>query len=190
MSTITSLRDTERYAFIQRLLHWLIAILVLGALAGGGMLWAYGFEGLRDSFGIDATNAIYKYHKTAGVLILGLMLLRLVLRLILGAPPAPASLSPAIARIAHLTHVAFYGLLILMPVVGWVATATGGFPIQFFDTNLPPLFGKNADLSAALYRVHGLLGVTIAGLILMHVAAALRHWLILKDGVMQRIGLP
>lgn len=182
--------DGERYALAQRLLHWLIAILVLGALAGGVLLWSYGFEGLKASFGIEATNAIYTYHKTAGILVLGLMLIRLALRLLLGAPPPPPTLSPGVAAAARATHLAFYGLLIAMPVLGWAATAAGGFPVQFFNLTLPGLIGKNEALSETLYQIHGAVGVAIAALALLHITAALRHWLVLKDGVMGRVGLP
>jgi cytochrome b561 len=190
MSATSPVQNRQRYALVQRLLHWLIALLVLSSLAGGAMLWSYGFEGLSTSFGEGATNAIYKYHKTGGVLILGLMILRLLLRLAYGSPPTPSSLSPAVARAASATHHAFYVLLILMPIVGWAATAAGGFPIEFFDVHLPPLLGKNEALSETLYQVHGALGFIIGALAILHIAAALRHWLILRDGVMQRIGLP
>ncbi len=190
MSTTSSVQSGQRYAFVQRLLHWLIALIVLGSLAGGAILWAYGFEGLNTNFGEAATNAVYKYHKTGGVLILGLMILRLVFRLAYGAPPTPVSLSPTVAKAAHATHYAFYALLILMPIVGWAATAAGGFPIEFFDAKLPPLIGKKEALSETLYQLHGMLGFIIGALALLHIAAALRHWLILRDGVMQRIGLP
>ena len=183
-------QDGARYALVQRLLHWFIAVLVIGALILGVLLWAYGFEGLRASFGLPATNAVYTSHKTAGVLILGLMGLRLALRVVLGAPPAPSTLSPAVAAAAGATHLAFYGLLILMPVIGWAATAAGGFPVAFFSATLPPLIGKNEALSVILFRVHALLGLAIAALVLLHVAAALRHWLVLKDAVMRRITLP
>lgn len=190
MSTVALGQNGARYTLVQRLLHWLIAVLVVGALAAGSVLWAYGFDGLNANFGLDATNAIYKYHKTAGVLILGLMVLRLALRLFFGAPPPPSTLSPAVAMAARATHLAFYGLLIAMPVVGWAATAAGGFPVEFFSAKLPPLIGKNEALSATLYRLHAMLGVAIGALVLIHVAAALRHWLVLKDGVMRRISLP
>jgi len=183
-------KDNDRYAFAQRLLHWLVAILVLGALAGGALLWAYGFEGLKASFGIEATNAIYKYHKTAGILVLGLMLIRLALRLLLGAPPPPATLSPTLAAAARATHLAFYGLLIAMPVLGWAATAAGGFPVQFFDLTMPGIIGENKGLSETLFKLHGAVGLAIAALALLHIAAAMRHWLVLKDGVMNRIALP
>ena len=183
-------KGLERYALVQRLLHWLIAILVLGALAGGALLWAYGFEGLQSSFGLATTNAIYKYHKTVGVLVLGLMVIRLALRLTLGAPRPHPTLSPGIAAAARATHLAFYGLLIVMPVLGWAATAAGGFPVQFFDMELPGIIGENKALSETLFRFHGIVGVLIAALALLHIAAALRHWLMLKDGVMTRIALP
>lgn len=190
MSSVATPRSEGRYSFVQRLLHWIIAVLVICALCAGFLLWSYGFEGLMASFGQNATNAIYKYHKTAGVLILFLMLLRLALRLVLGAPPAPSTLTPNVAAIARATHLAFYVLLILMAVVGWLATSAGGFPVEFFNTEMPALIGKNEALSGVLYRIHGILGLLIGGLVVLHAAAALRHWLILKDGVMQRIGLP
>ena len=190
MTMSASAQDGARYRLIQRLLHWLIAVLVIGALSAGALLWAFGFEGLRERFGLAATNALYTSHKTTGVLILGLMVLRLALRVVHGAPPAPSTLSPRVATAAHATHLAFYGLLILMPVVGWAATAAGGFPVEFFSATLPPLIGKNEALSAILFRVHALLGLAIAAFVLLHVAAALRHWLVLKDGVMRRITLP
>ncbi len=190
MSEAVIAQDFERYAFLQRLFHWLIALLVLGSLAGGAMLYAYGFEGLRDTFGLEMTNTIYKYHKTAGVMILGLMVLRILLRLAYGHPPRPSTMSSGTYGLARATHLALYALLIVMPVLGWAATAAGGFPVQFFDLNLPPIIGKNEALSGTLFTLHGIVGVVIGVLVLIHIAAALRHWLILKDGVMQRIGLP
>ena len=189
MTELAGSQDGGRYALVQRLLHWLIAVLVLGALAGGALLWAYGFDGLKDTFGMAATNTIYTYHKTAGVLVLGLMLIRLALRLALGAPPAHPSLSPGLAAFARATHLTFYGLLILMPVLGWAATAAGGYPIQFFDLTLPGLIGENKALSETLYGMHGVVGLAIAALASLHIAAAMRHWLVLKDGVIHRITL-
>lgn len=190
MSNLAGGQGAERYNLVQRWLHWLIAIRVLGALAGGALLWSFGFEGLKATFGIDVTNAIYTYHKTAGVLVLALMLVRLGLRRWLGAPAPHPSLSPALVSVARATHLAFYGLLILMPVLGWAATAAGGFPVQFFNLTLPGLIWENKALSETLFQLHGIVGLTIAALALLHIAAALRHWLVLKDGVIARIALP
>ncbi|MEM6678635.1 MAG: cytochrome b/b6 domain-containing protein [Pseudomonadota bacterium] len=194
MQTLTTpaLGDTEvdRYAFVQRLLHWMIALLVLGALAGGALLWYFGFQGLSETFGQPLTGLIYKYHKTAGVLILALMAVRVALRFTLGAPAQHASIPEGQARIAVITHIALYAMLVIMPIAGWVGTAAGGFPVEFFDAKLPGIVGKDKALSEAAFRLHGILGLAIGALVILHIGAALRHWLVLKDGVMRRIGLP
>lgn len=178
-----------RYSLLQRLLHWIIAGLVVFTLIVGAFLWAYDFEGLRSTFGAAAAGAVYKYHKTAGVLILGLMIVRLCLRASLGAPAPVATLTAAERILSAWVHRLLYVTLIAMPVVGWLATAAGDFPIQFFDMTLPGLIGENQELSKSLYAVHGVLGLAILLLAGLHVAGALRHWLVKRDGVMRRMSL-
>ncbi|MBK0399719.1 cytochrome b [Limibaculum sp. M0105] len=179
-----------RYSLLQRLLHWIVALCVLGALSAGFVLGTLGFEGAKNSFGLDTTNAIYKYHKSFGVLILGLMLVRLGLWVVLGRPALPQSM-PGWQRVAAIaTHGALYALLIAMPVVGWMATASGGFPIEFFGYVLPGFMAKDPELSKWLYEVHGALGVAILAVVALHIAAALHHWRVKRDGVMRRISLP
>ncbi len=176
-----------RYAFSQRALHWIIALLVIGSIAGGKVIENFGFEGLRDTFGLDATNAIYTYHKTFGILILALMLVRLALKLRLGKP----EYDPPLTRFEHIasnaTHGLFYGLLILMPVLGWLATGAGDFPVQFFGWNLPPILSGDKALSETLYDLHAIVGNAILTLILVHVGAAIWHTAVKKDGVLRRM---
>lgn len=177
----------ERYGIVQRLIHWAVAVTVAGLLAVGFTLGILGFEGTRDTFGIDVTNLLYKLHKSFGVIVLALMLLRLALRLAM-PPPAYDPAVPAFFRKAgRANHLALYALLIVQPMVGWAATAAGGFPIEFFWTKLPPILGKDEALSETLYGVHGLIGWTIAALVVLHVSAALMHWLVRRDGVMHRM---
>jgi cytochrome b561 len=191
MATTATATGTEaRYNFVARVLHWLVALLVLGSLSGGTLLWSLGFEGLRETFGLAATNAIYTAHKTVGVAILGLVVLRLAWRLAVGAPAPASSMSPAVARLSRLTHGALYALLIAMPVLGWAATAAGGFPVQFLQWNLPGLVPENEALSRTLFAWHGYTGLALGVLALVHIAGALRHRFILKDGVLRRIALP
>ena len=189
-TTVAAVGEPDRYSVAQRWLHWLVAILVLGNLAGGAVLWAYGFEGLRDGFGMATTNAIYTAHKTGAVLVLALVLVRLGVRSRHGAPPPPASMSPAVWRLARSTHLALYALLVAMPVLGWAATAAGGFPVQLFAWNLPGLVPENEALSDTLFALHGIAGLALALFIALHVAGALRHRLILQDEVFRRITLP
>jgi len=178
-----------RYALVQRLLHWLIAILVLLALSFGGTIGYFGFSGLRETFGAAGTDFIYTTHKTLGVLILGFMVLRLLTRFTLGKPGYATPL-PAPQRIAsQLVHGLFYALLITMPVLGWLATASGGFPVHLFHIELPGLIGRNDDLSKTLFLWHQYVGYALVALIVLHVAGALYHWRIRRDEVMQRMSL-
>ena len=177
----------ERYGIVRRLIHWTVAVLVVGLLVVGITLGELGFEGARDAFGLEATNLLYKYHKTFGIIVLALMTARLVLRLVRPPPPYDPPIPSFYRTAGRINHRLLYALLIAQPMVGWAATAAGGFPIEFFEATLPPLLGKDEALSGTLYGLHGLLGGTIVVLVALHASAALMHWLVRRDGVMQRM---
>jgi cytochrome b561 len=184
-----------RYTVTQRLLHWLIALVVFGLLAMGFLFWGLGYQGVVDTFGQETTNQLYTYHKSFGVLLLILMVLRLLLR---RASPPPAYEKPLTGvekLVSGGTHLLLYLLLLGMPIGGWLATWYGGFPVQFFglfgDSGLaaPEFVVKNDELSEQLFQFHGFAGIAVAVLLLLHIGAGLKHWK-LKDGVMRRISLP
>jgi cytochrome b561 len=179
----------SRYSVLQRLIHWAVVICVLFVLPMGLTLGVLGFDGVKNTFGMDATNFLYKYHKTFGVIILGLMTVRLILRLIRGKPEYDPPL-PSISRVAsRISHGLLYVLLLVQPVLGWAATSAGGFPIEFFNSKLPALLGKDPALSKSLYAIHGTVGLLLLVLITIHVGAALMHRLMLRDTVMKRMSL-
>lgn len=180
---------TYRYTLAQRLLHWLIAVFVFGLLAIGFTLWTLGYDGTVQTFGNEVTDALYKYHKTFGILVLLLMLARVALRRARPAPPYDPPMSGLERFVGGAVHILFYALLIGMPIGGWIATAAGGYPIQFFDFELPGLVGKDPELSALVFTLHGIGGLVIAALLILHIGAAVKHWR-LKDNVMERISLP
>jgi len=181
--------EVDRFSLVQRLLHWLLALLVIPALGVGMTLGWLGFEGARDAFGMEVTNALYTGHKTIGVLILALMTLRLVLRLTLGAPPPVPTLTQFERLASQAVQAAMYLVLLAMPLVGWLATAAGGYPVQFFAWTLPGLIAKDPALSEKLFELHGLLGWALLALLALHIGGALRHWLVKRDGVMRRMSL-
>ena len=181
--------ELNRFSLAQRLLHWLIALTALGLLAVGLIFMVLGYDSTVATFGDAVTNALYKYHKTFGIVILLLMLLRVVLRWRLPVPAYQPPLAPFDRVASRVVHILFYVLLIAMPIVGWLATAAGGYPIQFFEYKLPGLIGKDEALSQTLYQIHGVGGLLLLFLIALHVAAAIRHML-RKDGVIRRISLP
>ena len=144
---------------------------------------------VKESFGDEVTNALYTYHKTFGVMILALMILRLALRPGLGVPPYRPPLGGFERVASRAVHDLFYVALLAMPVIGWLATAAGGYPVQFFGWTLPGFIGKDKELSETLFTIHGVIGWVILGLVVLHVAGAMRHWLIKRDGVMARMSL-
>ena len=179
----------SRYSVLQRLIHWAVAICVIFVLPMGLTLGILGFDGVKNTFGMDATNFLYKYHKTFGVIILGLMILRLALRLVRGKPEYDQPL-PSISRVAsRISHGLLYLLLLVQPMLGWAATSAGGFPIEFFNSKLPALLSKDPALSKSLYAIHGTVGLLLLVLITIHVSAALMHRFMLRDTVMKRMGL-
>lgn len=178
-----------RYSFVQRLLHWLIALLVFGLLAMGFTLWGLGYEGTVELFGEGLTNTFYQFHKSFGILLFFLIVLRLLLFRFAPVPGYDPPLSKIERAIGATTHLLLYLLLIAMPVLGWLATSISGFPVQFFGWSQPGLDPGNEALGNQLFLAHGIGGIALAAVLLLHIGAGLKHWK-RKDGVMRRVSLP
>jgi cytochrome b561 len=123
------------------------------------------------------------------VVLLGLMTLRIVLKLTLGKP----DYAPPLPRFNKIASEAVHGMLYLallaQPVLGWLATAAGGFPVQFFSANLPGFLSKDKALYETLIGLHGTVGWLIAGLLVLHIGGALMHRFVHRDNVMTRMSL-
>ena len=181
--------DTPRYTLLQRLIHWAVAVIAVCVLAAGVTLGVLGFDGLKNGYGIEVTNFVYKYHKTFGVIMLALMTLRLVLKLTFGRPDYDPPL-PRFNKVASAAvHGMLYVALLVQPMLGWAATAAGGYPIEFFNSTLPKFISKDPALSKTLYSIHLSVGLLILVLIAIHVGAALMHAFIKRDTVMHRMSL-
>ena len=168
------------YTGIAKFLHWTVAICVL-TLIPAGLLMNNVPEGMIQ-------NTLYTVHRSLGAIVLGLMILRLGYRLIVGWP-APEPTITAAQRIAsHAVHNLLYVLLLVQPALGWYATSVYGATVSVFGLfNLPALAEKNEEFSKQLFAVHELMGLAIAGLIVMHIGGALFHYFIRRDGVLQRM---
>lgn len=179
-----------RYPLIQRLLHWAIALMVFGTLAGGVILMIYdGFAGTKEAFGGAVTGMIYKYHKTFGLLILFAMILRIIVKVRMGKPEYSQPLKPFERIASNAVHGVLYVALVAMPVLGWLGTDAGDFPVQFFDWTFPGFIAKDMDLYKTIMDLHGLCAWVIILCVIAHVAGALKHWLVDKDGVTGRMSL-
>ncbi|NEX16711.1 MAG: cytochrome B [Halochromatium sp.] len=178
-----------RYSFVQRLLHWLIALLIFGLLAMGFTFWGLGYDGVVGLFGDELTNSFYMAHKSFGILLFFLVVLRLLLFRFSPVPEYQTPLTGPERMISGTTHLLMYLLMIGIPVGGWVATAISGYPIQFFGWSQPGLDPANKELGEQLFLMHGIGGLVLLAVLLLHIAAGLKHWK-LKDGIMKRISLP
>jgi len=173
-----------QYTNVARLLHWIMAILVLAMIAAGFLM-------VQDGLGRSLQNALFIFHKNTGVLVLALVLLRLAYRAMQPPPPLPASVPPWQARAAGASHLALYTLLVVMPVAGYIRVKAGGFPIEVLDAlGVPSLVPRSEALADLAKAVHYYAGIVIAAIVIVHISAALYHGLIRRDGVFSRIWPP
>lgn len=167
-----------------RWLHWGVAVAVLLMIPAGLVMTS---EGLPRS----VQDTLFVFHKNLGVLLIPVILARVIYRLRHPPPPLPASVPVWQQRIAGLTHVALYLLLIIMPVSGFLRVRAGGFPIELLDRlGAGPWVAKSEPLANAAQALHGLAGFLLILLVALHVGAALHHALFLRDGVWSRIWPP
>ncbi|MEK1871763.1 MAG: cytochrome b [Rhizobium altiplani] len=166
-----------RFSAVQRLLHWLMAIGILAMLfIGVGMVSTIG----RQYVPLLIT------HKTLGIAILVLALVRLLVRFVSGAPALPADLPEPMRLAAHLSHVGLYALMIGMPLIGWAMMSAAAYPIVLFGgIRLPPILPQSASLHTMLWSAHFYLAFAFFALVMVHLAAALFHGLVRRDGVLQ-----
>ena len=173
-------RNDLRWGAVSQSLHWLIVLLVL-VMAGLGLTMV---ELPNTAF----KARLYGVHKSIGLAILALMLLRLAWRLHAGAPPVVAGLPRWQARAATLTHAALYGLLLAMPLSGWVVNAASGFPLRWFGLFRVPQFGGRDDALYALAKGwHEALFWALVVLALGHAFAALWHHVFQRDATLARM---
>jgi cytochrome b561 len=122
-------------------------------------------------------------HKPLGIAILVLALIRLGVRWRLGAPPLPANLPEPMKLAAKLSHILFYLLMIALPLIGWAMLSAADYPVVVFGVRLPAIAPHDNGLHTLLWNSHRALALCFFALILVHLAAALFHALVRRDGV-------
>lgn len=172
----------DEYGSVRKLLHWLVAILVVVQIGlGVGLAYAP-----PEDHALAAR--LFGTHDGIGATILALMLLRLVLRLLLGVPVMPRGVPDWAERLAHLNHRLMYLLLIVQPVVGYLNNGANGYPWSIFGYyTIPAVIAKDAVLAEYLKAAHMGIGTALIALILLHLLGAFYHGVIRRDGVLQRM---
>jgi cytochrome b561 len=174
----------QRYGTVAIVLHWVLALAILTAFVVGLTLEDMPFS--------PAKLKIMNWHKWAGVSILFLSVLRLVWRLTHRPPALPASIERAMPawqlKAFHGTHHLMYLMFFAVPLLGWAYSSAKGFPIVWFGVlPLPDLVAPNKELAEVLEEAHGLAAWGLIALVGLHVAAALKHQFIDKDGLLTRM---
>jgi cytochrome b561 len=170
-------RSSTQFVLAARVLHWLMAAMILTML----------FIGVGMVASVSERHAwLVGIHKPLGIAILVLAVVRLIVRLRNPPPPLPADL-PAIQKFAaHASHWLLYALMLILPLVGWAMLSAGGYPVMLSDSvRLPPIFPANAVAFAILRHAHAWLAMLLFLTFLAHLGAALYHGLIRRDGVLR-----
>ena len=173
---------SSRYTHTAIALHWLIAALVIVQFAWGW--WMQEIPKQPVGPRVDAFNL----HKSVGMTILALMVVRILWRIGHRPPPLP-SMPSWQAQAAHLTHIALYALLVIHPLIGYLGSEVSGFPVKYFGMTLPSWAGKDVALKDFLSGAHLATSWMIATLVGLHVCGALKHALVDRDGLLSRMGI-
>jgi cytochrome b561 len=161
---------------VSRTLHWAMATLILAMLfIGVGMVASPGDY-----------HRLVTVHRPLGAAILVLVAVRLLNRQLNPPPPLPEDMPSWMKAAAHGSHLALYGLMFAVPLVGWAMLSAGGYPVVLYGpVHLPPIAPHMAPLYAALRQAHTALALLLFAAFLAHLAAALAHALLFRDGVFE-----
>jgi cytochrome b561 len=171
--------DLTRYGAVAQLFHWAIVVLVVTQFV---------LAKRADGLSPVAKIGVLGLHKSVGITILGLAVLRLVWRLLNPVPPVPA-LAPRWQNLAaHGSHFLLYALLLITPVLGWFMSSARAFSVSWFGlVTLPDFIQPNKATFELLHEAHEVMAYTLATIALVHIAAALKHHFIDRDDVLRRM---
>ena len=174
----------RRYTRTAMLLHWVLGLALVGIFAAGVYMADLPFSPHRLK--------LYNWHKWAGVTLLALSALRLLWRVTHRPPALPPAIEramPAWQKLAHhATHGLLYVLFFAVPLIGWAYSSAAGFPIVFLGLwQLPDFVPVSKSLAEAIKPWHEITAFAMAGLVLLHIAGALKHQWVDRDGLVARM---
>jgi len=169
-----------QYRPLAKGLHWLTALLVFGLLVLG--LWM-----VELPFGRPKLQA-YAWHKWIGLCVLLLTLARLTWRWRVPPPALPTTVTEWERRLAPVSHGLLLALLVALPLSGWLMSSAGGVAVYWFGiVPLPDLVPRDPRLFEGLCTLHHWLAWTLMAMLVLHLAAVVRHDLLRRDGVFRRM---
>ena len=169
-----------RFTAVAQLLHWIIAALILTQFA---LAWT------ADGLPLGTRKlALLARHKSIGMTVLMLAIVRVLWRWANPPPELPAGMTPLERRLARATHIAFYALLFAMPITGWLMSSAKKYSVSWFGLfTWPDLIAQNKAAFDALKTTHDDLSGVLLAIAVLHILAALKHHFWNKDGVLLRM---
>jgi cytochrome b561 len=176
-----TLKNTaDRWGAVSQSLHWLV-VLLIATIAVIGLT-------MTDMSNGPSKIKIYALHKSLGLTLLTLVVLRLLWRIYAGAPKPVEGTPHWQERIASLTHWALYVLMFALPISGWVFNSSSGYPLQYFGLfNLPKIAPRGEDLAQLSHQVHEYGFWLLLALVVAHAGAAFYHHLFQHDDTLKRM---
>ncbi|WEK46508.1 MAG: cytochrome b [Candidatus Andeanibacterium colombiense] len=172
--------DLPRYDPIAAGFHWLAALLVIALIVLG-----IGGKAVGEPLGMSGMETIF-LHKSLGMTVFAITVLRLLWRFGHHPPPLPANTPAWQRRASRWAHLLLYTLMLALPVLGYLLSSAGPYPLEWFGTPLPKLpVSKEMGEVAASAHVAG--GLTMAALVVLHIAAALWHQFVQRDRLIGRM---
>lgn len=172
--------DASRYTPTSIALHWVVALLVLVNLAFGLYLVGLPLSPQKLRY--------FSWHKWVGVTVFVLATARILWRLRHAPPLPPVSMPAWERRLANASHALLYALMFAAPLSGWLFSSAAGFQTVYLGVlPIPDLLAKNRELAEVLKIAHHWINYTMAALVALHVAAALKHRFVDRDEVLARM---
>ena len=175
------IRNTaSHYGIITQALHWGMFLMLSGMII-------LGFIMEEMSLSPEKLNLIF-WHKSFGITLLFLALLRLTWRLVNPSPALPST-TPTYQRLAaHITHYALYVFMLFIPLSGWLMSSAAKFPVPVFGWfTMPDLIAPDKDLMKLFHNLHGLAVYGLLAILIAHIGAALLHHFVFKDAILKRM---
>lgn len=176
-----SFRNTKSsWGSLSKALHWLVVVLIITQ-------WAIAERTEGLPLGMAKISAL-AWHKSFGITILMLAVVRLVWRWMNPVPDLTAETRPWERALAKLSHLLLYGLIFALPLSGWIMSSAKNFPVSWFKlVQLPDLVAPNEQLFQQMRQLHGVLFAVLVVVALLHIAGALKHHFIDRNDVLRRM---
>src|SRR5580698_9044227 len=175
---MSTTKNPAQFALLSRILHWLMAALLVAML----------FIGVSMVSSLGNYHRLLTIHRPLGILILILAFARLATRMFTQAPEFPPTMAQPERLVAVASEWLLYALFFALPLVGWAMLSAGHYPIVVFGAIvLPPVLPARPELYARLRETHTVLAYLLFAAFLAHVGAVLFHTLILRDRLLNRM---